>query len=106
MPRMPRRMLTHRITIEPFEGDGARGEVYGTPVTGVRALAVPKTTVIRDADGKRTVSNTTVVLLPGQACPPRSRLTLPDGRKVTAMQVTGADGGGLPTPDHVEVVVV
>lgn len=106
MPRMPPRMLRHRIVIEPFEGDGARGEVYGAPIPNVRALAVAKTTVIRDADGKRTVSDTTVVLLPGQVCPPRSRLTLPDGRKVIAMAVTEADGGGLPTPDHVEVVVV
>lgn len=106
MPRMPRWMLTHRVSIEPFEGDGARGEVYGAPITGVRALAVAKTTTLRTADGKTTVSDTTVVLLPGQACPVRSRLTLPDGRRVIAMAVTVADGGGLPTPDHVEVVVV
>ncbi|TYK47157.1 hypothetical protein FXF68_25480 [Actinomadura decatromicini] len=99
-------MLTHRVTIEPFEGDGARGEVYGTPITGVRALAVPKTTAVRTADGKTTTSDTTVVLLPGQVCPVRSRLTLPSGRKVVAVAVTDADGGGLPTPDHVEVVVI
>lgn len=106
MPRMPRRMLRHRVTIEPFAGDGPRGEVYGPAVEGVRALAVPKVTSIRTADGKTTVSSTTVVLLPGQECPVRSRLTLPGGRKVIAMQVIDADGGGNPTPDHVEVVVV
>lgn len=106
MPRMPRWMLKHRVTIEPFAGDSATGPVYGAPITGVRALAVAKTTNIRTADGKTTVSDTTVVLLPGQECPVRSRLTLPGGRTVTAMSVTVADGGGLPTPDHVEVVVV
>lgn len=106
MPRMPRRMLRHRIVIEPFAGDGATGPVYGTPVTDVRALAVAKTTVLRTADGKTTTSDTTVVLLPGQSCPVRSQLTLPGGRTVIAVQVTDADGGGLPTPDHVQVVVV
>ncbi|GAA2298312.1 hypothetical protein GCM10010402_66140 [Actinomadura luteofluorescens] len=106
MPRMPRWMLTHRVSIEPFEGDGATGAVYGPPVEGVRALAVAKTTTVRTADGKTTVSDTTVVLLPGQACPPRSRITLPGGRQVIAVTVTDADGGGLPTPDHVEAVCI
>ena len=52
MPRMPRWMLKHRVTIEPFTGDSATGPVYGAPITGVRALAVAKTTNIRTADGK------------------------------------------------------
>lgn len=103
MSTIPRWALVHRVTIEPYEGEGATGPVYGTPVTGVRALVEARVQYLRDADGNRTVSSTTVFMLPGTECPERSRLTLPDGRTAIAMQAADHRAPGLPTPDHLEV---
>ncbi|TAK89389.1 MAG: hypothetical protein EPO06_12060 [Burkholderiaceae bacterium] len=42
---------------------------------------------------------------PGAVCPPGSLVTLPDGRRGYATGSVNHDGGGLPTPDHVEIAV-
>lgn len=102
MSTIPRWALVHRVTVEPYEGEGATGPVYGAPVT-VRALVEAKRQYLRSADGNRTVSSTTVYMLPGTTCPARSRLTLPDGRTAIAMDVADHRAPGLPTPDHLEV---
>ncbi|MEU2563216.1 hypothetical protein ABZ626_28335 [Streptomyces longispororuber] len=47
--------------------------------------------------------SSTVYALPDARCPARSRVTLPDGRQTTAIAALTRDGGGLPTPDHLEV---
>jgi hypothetical protein len=102
MSTIPRWALVHRVTIEPYAGEGATGPVYGAPV-GVRALVEAKTQYLRDADGNRTVSSTTVYFMPGTACPERSRLTLPGGRQAIAMAIADHRAPGLPTSDHLEV---
>ncbi|WP_242908673.1 hypothetical protein [Actinomadura terrae] len=103
MSAIPQWALVHRVTIEPYAGEGATGPVYGPPVNGVRALVEARTQYLRDADGNRTTSSTTVYFMPGTACPPRSRLTLPGGRTAIAMQTADHRAPGLPTPDHLEV---
>ncbi|TDD90776.1 hypothetical protein [Actinomadura rubrisoli] len=104
MSTIPRWALVHRVVIEPYEGEGATGAVYAAPVPGVRALVEAKTRYLRSADGHRTVSDTTVYMLPGTNVPARSRLTLPGGRKVIAMAIADHTAPGLPTPDHLEAV--
>ncbi|MGW0550561.1 hypothetical protein [Streptomyces altiplanensis] len=37
--------------------------------------------------------------------PAKSRVTLPDGRKTVVITAESLDGGGLPTPDHLEVAL-
>lgn len=56
--------------------------------------------------GAQTMSEATVYLPTGTTCPVHSRVTLTDGagpREV--MQVLDRNGTGLPTPDHLEVLL-
>lgn len=106
MASIPRWMLRHRVTIEPYTGEGPRGAVLGPPVPNVRALVEAKRRKVLDDKGTRVVSNATVFMLPGTVCPARSRVTLPDGTTGTVASHAAHDGGGLATPDHVEVALI
>ncbi|MFC7582434.1 hypothetical protein ACFQYP_00490 [Nonomuraea antimicrobica] len=99
---LPDWLLRHEATIEPFHGDGAYGPIYGEAVT-VKCLVDDERRLVRDAQGAETVSDTTVFLPPGTRCPEGSRVTA-NGRVTTVIASYARDGGGLPTPDHVEVV--
>ncbi|WP_433426346.1 hypothetical protein ACQP1V_42710 (plasmid) [Microtetraspora malaysiensis] len=99
---LPAWLMRHTAVIEPFEGDGAYGAVYGDPVTA-RCLVDDERRMVRDAQGTEVVSDTTVFFPPGTVCPEGSRVTV-NGRTTTVITSFSRDGGGLPTPDHVEVV--
>ncbi|MFB8241998.1 hypothetical protein ACFC58_36235 [Kitasatospora purpeofusca] len=105
MPAIPGWLLRHRVSIEPYEGDGAYGPVYGTPGT-VRAFVDAKVREVRSPTGEQVVSSSTAYCPPGTAAPPGSRVTLPDGRQTHVIAVYERDGGGLPTPDHTEIQLV
>lgn len=102
MTALPGWLLRHRITVEPYQGAGAYGPVYGPPVT-VRCLLDQQTRMVRAPDGADTVSGTTAYCPPGTTAPPGSRLTLPDGRTTTVIAALSRDSAGLATPDHLEV---
>ncbi|MFG3438330.1 hypothetical protein ACGF0J_13895 [Nonomuraea sp. NPDC047897] len=99
---LPEWLLRHTATIEPFQGDGAYGPVFG-PAFESRCLVDDERRLVRDAQGAEVVSDTTVFLPPGTTCPEGSRVTV-NGRVTTVITSFARDGGGLPTPDHVEVV--
>ncbi|TMR99514.1 hypothetical protein EJK15_06795 [Nonomuraea basaltis] len=99
---LPDWLLRHTASIEPFQGDGAYGPLYGAAVT-VRCLVDDERRLVRDAQGAETVSDTTIFFPPGTRCPEGSRVTV-NGRVTTVIASYARDGGGLPTPDHVEVV--
>ena len=102
MTVIPGWMLGHTVTVEPYAGSSAYGPVYGSPVT-VACFLDQKTRTVRDRTNREVVSTSTFYARPGLVCPPESRVTLPDGRRTTVIAVLNRDGGGLPTPDHVEV---
>ncbi|MEV1167341.1 hypothetical protein [Nonomuraea sp. NPDC049784] len=99
---LPDWLLRHEAVIEPFEGDGAYGPIYGAAVT-VKCLVDDERRLVRDAQGAETVSDTTIFFPPGTRCPEGSRVTV-NSRVTTVIASYARDGGGLPTPDHVEVV--
>lgn len=103
MTAIPDFMFRHTAVVEPLTGEGAYGPVYGPPQTHP-CLADDKRQLVRDATGMEIVSDTTVYFKPGVACPPGSRVTV-NGRTSTAITSLTRDGGGLPTPDHVEVAL-
>lgn len=104
MASLPRWMLRHRVTVEPFTGEGPYGAAYGPPVE-VRCLVEDKRRRVLDANGTQVTASTTFYAPLATVCPVRSRVTLPDGRKSFAVAVARRDGAGLPTPDHLEVSV-
>ncbi|MEQ4717914.1 hypothetical protein [Nonomuraea sp. B19D2] len=99
---LPDWLLRHEALIEPFLGDGAYGPIFGAAVTA-KCLVDDERRLVRDAQGAETVSDTTIFFPPGTRCPEGSRVTV-NGRVTTVIASYARDGGGLPTPDHVEVV--
>lgn len=102
MSEIPEWLLRHGVTIEPYQGAGAYGDVYGEP-EDVRCFLDQQTKLTRDAGGNTVTSTTTFYAPLGVDCPAGSRVLLPDGRQTTVIAALRRDGAGLPTPDHVEV---
>ena len=100
------RWWRHEIVVEPHLGTGAYGDRFGPPFTVLAAID-DKTRQVVDSNGAETVSQTTVVFpRPVGYIQPGSKMTLPTthgGRTSRVIACRVADGGGLPTPDHVEV---
>jgi hypothetical protein len=95
--------LRHEVTVEPYLGDSAVGPQYAGPVT-VRCFLEEKNRLVRAPNGREVTSTSTFYCrLDAVTAPPESRVTLPDGRTTTVIEQLPHDGGGLPTPDHLEV---
>ncbi len=92
------------LTVEPYAGAGPAGPVYGPPVT-VRAVVEHARRLVLDASGTEAVGESTARAPLGVDIPPESRVTLPDGRTTTVIVTRVHDGGRLPVPSHVEVVL-
>lgn len=100
---IPRFLMRHEITIEPYLGDTSKGPQYGAP-TVVVCFLDEQTRGVRSPAGEQVTSTSTAYADPGTQAPPFSRVTLPGGGRVTkVIQTKNRDGGGLPTPDHVEI---
>lgn len=103
---IPGFLLRHEVTVEPYEGASAVGPLYGAPVV-VPCFLEEKTRLVRAPDGREVTSSSTVYCrLDTVTAPPESRVTLPGGRQTTVIDQARHDGGGLPTPDHLEVSLV
>lgn len=104
MGAIPRFMLRHVVTVEPYLGRGAHGPIYGPPVA-TPAFVDESRRLVRDATGEQAVSEARVFAPRETVCPTGSRVTLPSGRIAYALAVSVRDGGGLPTPDHLEIAL-
>lgn len=102
MAQLPQFLLRHVVTIEPKTGDGPFGPVLG-PATTVRVFLDQGRRMVRRADGVQVVSEASIYAPLATVCPPGSRVTLPDGRTADVIVAKRRDGGGLATPDHLEV---
>lgn len=97
--------MQHEVTVEPYEGTGAYGPVYGAPVT-VSGFLEAKTRLVRDPGGDEVVSGSTFYCRRGEvSAPPKSRATLPNGRTTLVIDAQDRSGGRLPLPEHLEVVL-
>lgn len=104
MSAIPRFLLRHTVQVEPLVGEGPFGPLFGSPVT-VRCFRDDKRRLVRDASGTEVVSETTLYMRLSETCPVNSRVTLDDGRVSTVITAARRDGGGWPTPDHLEVTL-
>lgn len=98
-------LLRHEVTIEPYLGASAYGPRYGPPVA-VRCFLDAQTRMVRAPDGTQVTSTATVRARLDTTAPAQSRVTLPDGRVTSVIAALQRDGGGLPTPDHLELQLV
>ncbi|MFP8960034.1 hypothetical protein ACLIYP_05595 [Streptomyces nanhaiensis] len=102
MDVIPAALWQHEVTVEPFEGSGAYGDVYGAPAV-VACLLAEETRLVRAADGTDTVSSASYLAEPDHRPPPGSKVTLPDGRTTKVIRVDRPDGGSLPVPSNTQV---
>lgn len=98
---LPAFLLVHEVTVEPYEGNSANGPKYGTAFT-VPCFLEDKTRLVRNPAGQEVTSMSTFYARRGPTIPAKSRVTLPT-RQTTVIAVMDHHGGGMPTPDHLEV---
>lgn len=96
----------HPVIVERLAGSGPRGDQFEPKATMLAAID-DRTKQVVTTDGSEAAAQTTIVL-PRHVgfIPPGSKITLPDthgGRTSFVISCRVADGGGMPTPDHVEV---
>lgn len=97
--RLPAWMLPHRVTVEAYRGWNDYEPARNRPCFVGERLGSGGPV------GTERVGYVTVVFALQEHCPAGSRVTLADGRRGYASAVVRHDGGGLPTPDHLEVAV-
>ena len=98
----------HTVTVEPYEGAGAFGDVHGTAAEVAPCFVDAKRKLVRvqtqDAAGHEAVSSTTVFAPPGTVAPAGSRITLADGTTTSRVLVAATrDPAGADLPAHVEL---
>lgn len=107
MSAIPVYLLRHTITVEAFTGDGPFGPTFGPPVP-VRCLLDESTQLARSGGVDQVTANATAYapVPAAEQVPVGSRVTLPSGRVTTVTAAAVHTGGGLPTPDHVQITLI
>mgnify|MGYP006969648210 CR=1 FL=1 len=111
MTRLRRKHLPHTVTLQHLEGEGAEGEIWGTPVPDVPAYVEQKTRLVVDRRGEsptlgqEITSTTLVILLPEHTAQPRTRVTVWAGtdRERTSEVIDAAFFDYRGTPNHNEL---
>lgn len=99
--RIPGFLLRHTIVVEPYLGQTGSGASYGLPVD-VRCFVDDKRSKVRNEVGEEVTSESTVFCRLDTDAPPKSRVAV-NGRTAYVITANRRDGGGLPTPDHLEL---
>jgi len=99
---VPGYLLRHTAVIEPYLGAGAHGDLFGPPVT-VKCFADDKRRRVRATSGEEVISSTTLYCRLAAVAPTGSRVQV-NGRTTFVIEALRRHGGGLATPDHLEVV--
>lgn len=100
----------HALIVEPYIGQAGSGDaLYGSAFTLI-GFCDQKTRKVRVAmtqtnTGDEVLSEATFYTDPGPVVPTDSQVTLPDGRTSRVLAVLDRDGGSLPTPSHLEIVI-
>jgi hypothetical protein len=100
---LPTYLLTHTMLVEPYLGASGTGPAYGRPVE-VRCFVEPVRSTARGGETRTSVGGSTVYAPLDTPITPEARVTI-EGKRVEVVSVVRHDGGGLPTPDHLEITV-
>lgn len=98
------RMFGHEVKVEAFAGEGADGPVFAASAM-VRCRVNDGRRYAPGADRTEVLAETVIYMPTGTVCPAGSRVTMPDGRTTLVSRSSPRNGGILPTPAHLEVVV-
>ncbi len=100
---LPGHFRAHTISVEPFDGNGAYGPVFGAAVN-VECRVEHKVQLVRSAEGTEVVSSMTVYCARSVTIPPESRVTV-DGRTTSVISTADHDTGGRSPLEHKEVLL-
>lgn len=99
----------HSLIVRRRNAGGRYGETFAAPVT-ILGFVADGQKLVTGAGGKQLTSSARVAFPAGTpAIPLDSEVTLPalfGGRTCTVIFTAVGDGGGQPTPDHVEVALI
>ncbi len=106
---LPRGLLRHTITVEPYVGAGAKGPVYGPAVTLACHLERKRKASRSSTTATRGTGDETVAYVrlddAGELLTLEARVTV-DDRVVEVVSVQRHTFPGGPAPEHVEVVTL
>jgi hypothetical protein len=100
---IPAHLLVHTASVEPYEGSGAYGDVYGAPVA-LPCYFEAERKIVRDAEGDEAVAEATIYADLGDEIKPGSRVTV-NGYSSTVITVSVFDDGGLTGLAHREIAI-
>ena len=83
---IPANMLPETVTVKTVTGVTATGTVHSNPVT-LRAAVDERTRMVRDMEGRETVSTATILTAPTTALTTGTQVTLPTGRVTRVIAV-------------------
>lgn len=103
--RLPDYLLTHTIGVRPYLGTTGNGPAHGRRVE-LPAFVDENRRTVSDGDGRAITSGSTVYvqLDAPVAITPEARIDV-RGQPAEVLRVRRRDGGGLPTPDHIEIAL-
>lgn len=106
MRTIPGMLLPHTVTVQPYEGTGAHGPIYGEPRTA-RAAVEDSRRLVRGTDGNEVVSEATVYTKPHHSIPAESRVTVWPGtnHERTSDVITSSRHTYPGTPGHLELAL-
>jgi hypothetical protein len=102
--------LQHTLIFEPYLGQtGGGAPAYGTAFSLVgfcdAKARMVRTQMTQTNTGTEALSEATFYTDRGPTVPVDSRVTLPSGRTSRVLAVLDRDGGSLPVPSHLEIVI-
>ena len=102
--KLPRILTPHTVTVRPWEGEGAYGDILG-PERELKSVRVEETIrLVRDKTGAEVVSSARVFIRPEHApVAVDSEVTLPSGRVAVVLAV--AHHHTPPAPEHYELAL-
>ncbi|WP_052684574.1 hypothetical protein [Lentzea aerocolonigenes] len=84
--QIPAVLLPHTVTVHPYLGTGAYGDVWGNPVVVREVFVEDRRRLVRNQSGEELVSESTVRTRPGVRIPVGSKVTVWQG---TPLERTG-----------------
>lgn len=100
---IPAQLLVHTASVEPYQGSGPYGPVYGAAFN-LPCYFEATRSLVRDAEGNEAVSEAKVYANPGTDVPAGSKVTVA-GYASTVITVSTFDDAGLTGLAHREIAL-
>lgn len=109
---IPAAWKIHTITVEAYLGQAGDGSQFYAPAAQVSCFVEERVRHIRSSNNQSSTGdelNSTATayceLTLAASIPAVSRVTLPSGRQTYVLEALRRDGGALPVPSHLELIL-